>query len=128
LHQKLPQNLKTIIGKVTYLNKPFSHVNIGIKAEERGTFTTNNGSYSIRVKVGDLLQYSFVGYKTVFILVEDVTSVLNVEMNENGSKLDEVVVVAKKSKNAKDFKNYIRLVLFHAYNEDRKLIAKFNFD
>jgi hypothetical protein len=128
LHQKLPQNLKTIIGKVTYLNKPFSHVNIGIKAEERGTFTTNNGSYSIRVKVGDLLQYSFVGYKTVFILVEDVTSVLNVEMNENGSKLDEVVVVAKKSKNAKDFKNDIRLVLFHAYNEDRKLIAKFNFD
>jgi hypothetical protein len=128
LHQKLPQNLKTIKGKVTYLNKPFSHVNIGIKAEERGTFTTNNGSYSIRVKVGDLLQYSFVGYKTVFILVEDVTSVLNVEMNENGSKLDEVVVVAKKSKNAKDFKNYIRLVLFHAYNEDGKLIAKFNFD
>jgi hypothetical protein len=128
LHQKLPQNLKTIIGKVTYLNKPFSHVNIGIKAEERGTFTTNNGSYSIRVKVGDLLQYSFVGYKTVFILVEDVTSVLNVEMNENGSKLDEVVVVAKKSKNAKDFKNDIRLVLFHAYNEDGKLIAKFNFD
>jgi hypothetical protein len=128
LHQKLPQNLKTIIGKVTYLNKPFSHVNIGIKAEERGTFTTNNGSYSIRVKVGDLLQYSFVGYKTVFILVEDVTSVLNVEMNENGSKLDEVVVVAKKSKNAKDFKNYIRLVLFHAYNEGVKLITKFNFD
>jgi hypothetical protein len=128
LHQKLPQNLKTIKGKVTYLNKPFSHVNIGIKAEERGTFTTNNGSYSIRVKVGDLLQYSFVGYKTVFILVEDVTSVLNVEMNENGSKLDEVVVVAKKSKNAKDFKNDIRLVLFHAYNEDGKLIAKFNFD
>ena len=128
MHQKLPQNLKTIKGKVTYLNKPFSHVNIGIKAEERGTFTTNNGSYSIRVKVGDLLQYSFVGYKTVFILVEDVTSVLNVEMNENGSKLDEVVVVAKKSKNAKDFKNDIRLVLFHAYNEDGKLIAKFNFD
>jgi|TARA_B110000116_G_scaffold201622_1_gene176620 hypothetical protein len=128
LHQKLPQNLKTIKGKVTYLNKPFSHVNIGIKAEERGTFTTNNGSYSIRVKVGDLLQYSFVGYKTAFILVEDVTSVLNVEMNENGSKLDEVVVVAKKSKNAKDFKNDIRLVLFHAYNEDGKLIAKFNFD
>jgi hypothetical protein len=128
LHQKLPQNLKTIKGKVTYLNKPFSHVNIGIKAEERGTFTTNNGSYSIRVKVGDLLQYSFVGYKTVFILVEDVTSVLNVEMNENGSKLDEVVVVAKKSKNAKGFKNDIRLVLFHAYNEGVKLITKFNFD
>ena len=128
MHQKLPQNLKTIKGKVTYLNKPFSHVNIGIKAEERGTFTTNNGSYSIRVKVGDLLQYSFVGYKTVFILVEDVTSVLNVAMNENESKLDEVVVVAEKSKNAKDFKNGIRLVLFQVYNEGGKLITKFNFD
>ena len=74
------------------------------------------------------MQYSFVGYKIVFILVEDVTSVLNVEMNENESKLDEVVVVAIKSKNAKDFKNSIRLVLFHAYNEGVKLITKFNFD
>jgi len=74
------------------------------------------------------LQYSFVDYKIVFILVEDVTSVLNVEMNENESKLDEVVVVAKKSKNAKDFKNSIRLVLFQVYNEVGKLITKFNFD
>ena len=74
------------------------------------------------------MQYSFVGYKIVFILVEDVTSVLNVEMNENESKLDEVVVVAKKSKNAKDFKNSIRLVLFQVYNEVGKLITKFNFD
>tara|TARA_B110000285_G_C14760461_1_gene439313 strand:- start:25 stop:249 length:225 start_codon:yes stop_codon:yes gene_type:complete len=74
------------------------------------------------------LQYSFVDYKIVFILVEDVTSVLNVEMNENESKLDEVVVVAIKSKNAKDFKNSIRLVLFQVYNEVGKLITKFNFD
>ena len=74
------------------------------------------------------MQYSFVDYKIVFILVEDVTSVLNVEMNENESKLDEVVVVAKKSKNAKDFKNSIRLVLFQVYNEVGKLITKFNFD
>jgi hypothetical protein len=50
------------------------------------------------------LQYSFVGYKIVFILVEDVTSVLNVAMNENESKLDEVVVVAEKIKMLKILK------------------------
>jgi hypothetical protein len=101
--QETTPELKTITGKVTHLNKPISNVNIVIKGEERGTSTTNKGSYSIRVKVGDLLQYSFVGYKTVSILVEDVTSVLNVEMNENESKLDEVVVIAKKVRKKVDY-------------------------
>lgn len=101
--QQITPKIKTISGKVTHLNKPILNVNIVIKGEERGTSTTNNGSYSIRVKVGDLLQYSFVGYKTVSILVEDVTSVLNVEMNENESKLDEVVVIAKKVRKKVDY-------------------------
>jgi hypothetical protein len=102
--QETTPELKTITGKVTHLNKPISNVNIGIKGEGRGTSTTNNGSYSIKAKVGDLLQYSYVGYKTVSIVVEDVTSILNITMTLKTNKLKEIVVRAKRKREGIELK------------------------
>ena len=101
--QQATAKLKTITGRVTNLKQAIYNVNINIKGEERGTSTDNSGNYTIQAAVGDVLQFSFVGYKTVSILVEDVTSVLNIEMNQNENKLNEVVVLAKKVREKVDY-------------------------
>lgn len=46
-----------------------------------------------------------MGFKSLKILVEDVTSVLNVEMTLQSEKLDEVVVQTKKDENRKNRKD-----------------------
>ena len=91
------EELKTIYGKITQFNEPVSHVNISIKGTQKGVQTNNQGFYSIKAKKGDILQYSYVGFQTVTVVVEDVTAILNIEMDNNINELDEVVVKAKNS-------------------------------
>jgi len=89
---------KEISGKITYLNTPLANVNIIIKGTKKGTKTNTKGDYTIQAKIGDIIQYSYVGFKTVSIIIEDVTSTLNIEMATMISELDEVVVTAKGDK------------------------------
>jgi len=84
--------LKEIRGKVTYLESPLPDVNIINKNVEIGTKSNAQGNYVIQAKTGDELQFSYVGFKTVNIVVEDITAVLNIEMKEKITELDETVV------------------------------------
>ena len=86
---------KEISGTITYLNNPLKDVNIIIKGTSKGTKTNEQGKYSIQANVGDILEYSHVSYTTVAVMIEDVTSTLNIELQEKDNKLDEVVVKAK---------------------------------
>lgn len=86
--------IREISGKITYLNAPLKDVNITIKGTTKGTITDGLGNYTIKAKVGEVIQYSHVAYKTVNIIVEDVTRILNVEMVEQQNELEEVTVVA----------------------------------
>ena len=87
---------KTISGKVTHLFTPIPNVNITIKGTSKGTKTDSNGDYTINAKIGDILEYSHVSYQSVAVLVEDITSTLNIELQEKKNELDEVVVIAEK--------------------------------
>jgi len=87
--------LKTITGLVTYLRTPIRDVNILVKGTTTGTRTNRNGKYSINAKVGDVIQFSHIAYKTVNIQVEDVTQEINIEMIDNANELDEVVITVK---------------------------------
>jgi len=87
---------KEISGQITHLNAPLPNVNIIILDSKKGTKTDTQGNYSINAKVGDIIQYSYVGFNTVSIIVEDITSVLNIEMTQKVNKLEETVVNARK--------------------------------
>ncbi|MCH7524046.1 MAG: carboxypeptidase-like regulatory domain-containing protein [Bacteroidetes bacterium] len=87
---------KEITGKVTYLNAPLANVNIIILDKKTGTKTDAQGNYTIQAKTEDILQYSYIGFNTVFIVVEDVTTVLNIEMTKKVTLLEETVVTARK--------------------------------
>ena len=83
-----------ISGTITYLNEPLKDVNILVKGTFQSTKTNDLGAYNINVNVGDQLEYRHVGFEVITILIEDVTSILNIEMDNYITKLDEVVIDA----------------------------------
>lgn len=86
---------RIISGVITYLNEPISDVNIIIEGTTKGTKTNKRGYYSISANIRDLLQFSHVAFKTVNIMIEDITKELNIEMITHANELDEVVIIAK---------------------------------
>lgn len=68
-------------------------VSVLVKGTLQGTETDFDGNYNLNVKKGDVLVFSFVGYKTVEIPVNN-RSEINVLMSEESDILDEIVVVA----------------------------------
>ena len=93
------RSTKEISGTITYLNEPLKDVNITIKGTSKGTKTDDKGDYSLQVNVGDILEYSHVSYTTVAVMIEDITSTLNIELQEKDNQLDEVLVTATKDEN-----------------------------
>jgi len=85
---------KTISGKITHLNDPVLDVNIYIKEKRKGTKTNKEGYYTIEAEIGDIIQYSHVGFATIAVIIEDVTNILNIEMSDYTTKLDEITIKA----------------------------------
>lgn len=84
---------KTITGVITdETAEPLIGVNILIKNSSKGTVTDIDGKYSIEANVGDILVFSYTGFKSQEIAVGD-ANVINLTLEE-GTALDEVVVVA----------------------------------
>ena len=81
------------VVKDTY-GEAIPYVSVAIKGTTLGTITDANGRYSLQLPTGaNTLQFSFVGYHYVERPV--INSVLNVQMDEDASALDEVVVVGE---------------------------------
>ena len=83
---------KTITGKVTDTRaQALPGVNIIIKGTSQGTQTDFDGKYTIKAKKGDILVFSFVGFKTKEVKVDANSAVINVVLKVDSSSLDEVV-------------------------------------
>jgi len=87
---------KEISGIITYEGAPLSNVNILIKNSEKGTSTNNKGVYKIRAKEGDILQFTHINMKAIEVLIEDITTILNISMKAAKNELDEVIISSKK--------------------------------
>ena len=87
---------KEISGIITYDGAPLTNVNILIKNSEKGTSTNNKGVYKIRAKEGDILQFTHINMKAIEILIEDITTTLNISMKAAKNELDEVIISSKK--------------------------------
>lgn len=90
-------------GKVVAASEPngLPGVNIAIKGTLTGTMTDIDGNFSIEVKQGDILVFSFVSFKTQEIAYTGQTN-LKVTLEENPTELGEVVVVGYSSIEKKD--------------------------
>ena len=84
---------KTVSGTVSEESGVLPGVSILIKGTTSGTETDFDGKYSIKAKTGDVLSFSYIGYKTVEKTV-GASSTINVTLEEGGEVLDEIVITA----------------------------------
>ena len=85
---------KTLTGSVTSEgdNSPLPGVSITILKTSNGVQTDFNGNFIIKVKNGDVLQFSYLGFKSLSVII-DGQKTLNVILTEDVSSLDEIIVV-----------------------------------
>lgn len=83
----------TVTGSVTGKSDgfPIPGVSIVEKGTTRGVVTDINGNYSLLTEQGSTLVFSFIGLKTVEVVVS--SSTINVQMEDQLTDLDEVIVV-----------------------------------
>ncbi|NVK53687.1 MAG: SusC/RagA family TonB-linked outer membrane protein [Flavobacteriaceae bacterium] len=84
---------KTVSGTVSDNSGALPGVSVLIKGTSTGTETDFDGKYSIKAKAGDVLSFSYLGYKTIEKTVGS-SNTINVTMVEDANVLDEVVVTA----------------------------------
>ncbi|QOG00573.1 TonB-dependent receptor [Flavobacterium sp. MDT1-60] len=80
---------------------PVPGVNVLIKGSQNGVSTDLDGSYSINTAPGNVLTYSFIGFKKQEITVGSAATV-NVVLQEEDNSLEEVVVVGYGTRKKKD--------------------------
>ncbi|GAB3664415.1 TonB-dependent receptor [Echinicola sediminis] len=87
-------DLKEITGKVVSSEdgEPLPGVTVKIKGSQTGTVTDIDGNYLINATDGDVLVFSFVGYKIHEQIVQN-QSVVDVVLEQDLGNLEEVVVV-----------------------------------
>lgn len=83
-----------LTGKVTDAanGEPLPGVSVIIKGTFTGTATNVDGDYSLKVNRGDVVEFSFVGYKTKSFNITG-QNTLNVALEEDTQQLQEVVVI-----------------------------------
>ncbi len=113
-HVHSQETIKTIKGTISDGQDPLRDVNINIKDTDRLARTDASGKYEIRAREGETLVYSHMGKETLEILVEDVTTFLNVTLRDKIQELDEVVVTKRYHKTQQE--------LYAEYNSNKNLI------
>lgn len=83
---------KTITGTVSDASGILPGVSVIIKGSTTGTETDFDGKYSIKTKVGDVLVFRYLGYKTLERSVTAGLTTINVEMTEDDNVLEEIVI------------------------------------
>lgn len=93
---KVNQPAKAIQIKGTVkdaLGEPLIGVSVLVKGTSNGTVTDLDGRFSLNVSVGDILEFSYVGYAAQSVTVKNATP-LDIVLSEDAQALDEVVVTA----------------------------------
>ncbi|NOQ91852.1 MAG: SusC/RagA family TonB-linked outer membrane protein, partial [Flavobacteriaceae bacterium] len=65
-------------------------VNIQVKGTTEGAASDFDGNYEIKASIGDVLEFSFIGFSTKSVMIEN--EILDVVLKEDLLRLDEVIV------------------------------------
>ncbi|MGJ1438701.1 SusC/RagA family TonB-linked outer membrane protein [Sphingobacterium siyangense] len=88
--------------------KPISGVNIAVKGTSKGTQSDALGNFTLDAKSGDVLVVSSIGYKAKEVTVSGAT--VSVQLDDDQSQLDEVVVVGYGTMRKSDVTGSIAMV------------------
>jgi len=86
---------KSVSGKVTDGNdsSPLPGVTVVVKGTTNGTSTNIDGNYTVEVREGDVLEFSFIGYENQTVTIGS-ANVYDVSLKQ-GVSLDEVVITGQ---------------------------------
>jgi hypothetical protein len=90
-------------------NVPLPGTTVSLKNSTISTITGDDGSFSLQAKKGDILEISFIGYKTQQIKVVN-ESALKVSLELAMNSLDEVVVTGYTSQRIKEITGSVAVV------------------
>ncbi|MGL4582082.1 MAG: SusC/RagA family TonB-linked outer membrane protein [Flavobacterium sp.] len=82
---------KLVTGSVTDASGTLPGVSVLIQGSDEGTMTDLDGKYSIKVNDGQVLVFSFIGYKPQNIIYKG-QSLINVALKEESNELGEVLI------------------------------------
>jgi TonB-dependent starch-binding outer membrane protein SusC len=108
-----------LTGTVTdkKLEQPLPGVNVTVKGKSGGTATDFSGNYSLsNLKNGDLISFSFLGFQTYSLTYNGQQSI-NIALEEELSKLEEVVIVGYGSVKKKDATGSVTTITSKEFNK-----------
>lgn len=100
---------QTITGTVSDATGPLPGANVLVKGTTNGTQTDFDGNYTITAESDATLVFSYIGYKSVTIPVNGQTTI-DVSLEEDASKLDEVIVTGYGTQAKKDLTGAVAVV------------------
>jgi tetratricopeptide (TPR) repeat protein len=96
------ERMKKIMGQVTYMETPLVQAEVRHVASGESIKTDVDGRYEVMASPGDILQYTYPSMRTLEIVVEDVTRILNITLSPMVNELDEVVVTKRRTQSQSD--------------------------
>lgn len=72
---------------------PIPGVTVLVKGTTRGVATDLDGKFSLNAEPGEVLIFSFIGYKSSEVLISQNRTTYNVVLNEDATSLEEVVII-----------------------------------
>lgn len=106
----------TISGRVSADGEPLVGAGVVIKGTTAGVNTNIDGEFSIRAAEGDVLQVSYVGYRTAEFAVTAALTFLDVEL-ESQNVIDDVVVIGYGSMRKSDVTGSVASVKMDAVRD-----------
>jgi TonB-linked SusC/RagA family outer membrane protein len=80
------------------------------RTNKKGTFTDKDGFFSLSAQKGDIIEITYVGFKTRVIRVEDASGVFNITLERDIASLSETVVIGYGSTQRKDVTGSVSVV------------------
>ena len=98
------EQLKTVKGKISYLDGPIVNADIKVSGSDEIFKSTTEGTYEVQAYQGDIITFTYPSLRDMEIVVEDVTRILNIIMSPDINELDEVIVKASRRRSQKDLR------------------------
>ena len=118
-----PAPIKVITGVVKDVHgNPLAGVSVSLKGTSKGISTGNDGSFNIEANVGDVLEFTMVGYFKKSVVLGQNTNIV-VVMEIEAELADEVVVVGYGTQKRSDLTGSISTVIMN----DLKSVPTTNF-
>ena len=108
----------TISGTVSELENgfPLPGVNVIISGSSTGTTTDFYGKYQLTANNGDVLVFSYVGYTSQEVIFAG-QAVLDVQLSEDASALDEIVLIGYGGVKKEDLTGAVDLITAKDFNQ-----------